>query len=472
MSSLYIIIIHVLPVLTCIFLLHFLSTHKTQYESSPYLHFASYNNTHSDMVYDIYSILSKNEFLNDTLDQLRQTLFFKIFKINLEPDCTIFPEQHICKSSACNIFSCNNMEVPDIWKQPQSKDDPINVNIDDPFYKWVEKFSLSEKQWLVESDVESKQGTFVNLLKNPEGYTGYRGSHIWDAIFRENCFSDKIPQLCTEDKTFFRIFSGWLSNTNMQIGINYHNRDTNETYLNVSMLTSKLLMHREKVDNLFFLYSLVVKAVHKAKHIILEYDYHSGNEMEDKRTLDLLRLVYESPGKEVEFLNEAFTETTEDFGHFMRSKKLTELVARFRNISSIIDCVSCSKCRMHAKLEVFGISTMLKIMFASVEELKTNIMRNEVVSFINLFAKLSKTISYIKMIDGNINKAKEKYFWKQCGVVGGCVLMMVIIRWLCGRRSNREDKENGKMKGNKKENNDKEGNSSSSKQKVTKKKKE
>ena len=47
-------------------------------------------------------------------------------------------------------------------------------------------------------------------------------------------------------------------------------------------------------------------------------------------------------------------------------------------------------------------------MFASVEELKTNIMRNEVVSFINLFAKLSKTISYIKMIDGNINKAKEK----------------------------------------------------------------
>ena len=99
MSSLYIIIIHALPLFICIFLLHFLSTHKTQYESSPYLHFASYNNTHSDMVYDIYSILSKNEFLNDTLDQLRQTLFFKIFKINLEPDCTIFHEQQFCNSA-------------------------------------------------------------------------------------------------------------------------------------------------------------------------------------------------------------------------------------------------------------------------------------------------------------------------------------------------------------------------------------
>ena len=435
MSFMYI-VLHALPLFMCVFLLHFLSASKTQYESSPYLNFASYNNTHSDMVYDIYSILNKNEFLSNTLDQLRQTLFFKIFKINLEPDCTIFHEQQICKSSACNIFSCNNMEVPDVWKQPSSKDEPINAKIDDPFYKWVEKFSLSEKQWLVESDVESKQGTFVNLLKNPEGYTGYRGAHIWDAIFRENCFSDKKQQLCTEDKTFFRIFSGWLSNTNMQIGINYHNKETNETYLNVTMLTSKLLSHREKVDNLFFLYSLVIKAVHKAKRLILEYDYHSGNEQEDQTTLDLLRMVYESPGKEVEFLNEAFLETTEDFKYFMHSKKLTELVSRFRNISSIIDCVSCSKCRMHAKLEVFGISTMLKIMFASVEELKTNIMRNEVVSFINLFAKLSKTISYIKMIDDNINNAKQKYFCKQCGVIGISMLMMVVIRYICGKHKN------------------------------------
>lgn len=66
---------------------------------------------------------------------------------------------------------------------------------------------LSSKQWLLEEDIDPKEGTFVNLLKNPEGYTGYRGPHIWDAIFRENCFSDRFMNLCKEDKTFINLFA-------------------------------------------------------------------------------------------------------------------------------------------------------------------------------------------------------------------------------------------------------------------------
>ena len=60
---------------------------------------------------------------------------------------------------------------------------------------------------------------------------------------------------------------------------------------------------------------------------------------------------------------------------------------------------------MHAKLEVFGIATTLKILFANNVELKESISRNELVSFINLFAKLSKNVQNIKVIDEGINKA-------------------------------------------------------------------
>ena len=70
----------------------------------------------------------------------------------------------------------------------------------------------------------------------------------------------------------------------------------------------------------------------------------------------------------------------------MHSQKISNLIIRFRNISSLIDCVSCSKCRMHAKLEIFGIATMFKIMFANNNELKEIVKRNELVSFLNLFA--------------------------------------------------------------------------------------
>jgi hypothetical protein len=69
---------------------------------------------------------------------------------------------------------------------------------------------------------------------------------------------------------------------------------------------------------------------------------------------------------------------------------------------------------MHAKLEIFGIATMFKIMFANNNELKEIVKRNELVSFLNLFAKLSKTICNMEFVDREIKKAhlflKIKYF--------------------------------------------------------------
>ena len=412
--SLVKVLLNIIICLLSYLLYDFIKKNRNDWELVSLLDFKKYTNNVStnEMLYNISKVIEKNERLNHTLDSLRKTLFFKIFKLNLEPDCNIFKQEQICRSASCYICSCENNEIPDIWRQPEHGGDPINSKIDDPFLKWTDKFTLSSKQWLLEKDIDSKEGTFVNLLKNPEGYTGYRGPHIWDAIFRENCFSDRFMNLCKEDKTFYRIFSGWLSNTNMQIGINFHNKETNKTYLNVSMITSRLLNSKERVDNLFFLYSLMIKAFKKAEPLLIEYDYHSGNKEEDEKTLALLNELFNSEGEEINYLSEAFNETTADFEYFMHSNKINELVSRFRNISSIIDCVSCSKCRMHAKLEVFGMATMLKIMFSNNYELKESLLRNELVSFVNLFAKLSKTISYIKYINDTINYSHHMLLMK------------------------------------------------------------
>ncbi|MCQ2816796.1 MAG: ERO1 family protein [archaeon] len=310
----------------------------------------------------------------------------------------------ICRSSSCQICSCEVDEVPSIWQQ-ESHHDKIKLEIEEKFSKWTEKFNFNSEQWLLDDDVDPPEGSFVNLLKNPEGFTGYKGTHIWKAIFSENCFADKLINLCTEDLTFYRIFSGWLSNTNMQIGMNFHDLKTNRTFINVPFIITRLLNNKERIDNLFFLYSLMVKAVHKAKDVLLNYDYHSGNNREDANAINLLNELYD--GNYVDKLNDLFNETNDDFENFMHSKKTVQLITRFRNISSIIDCVTCSKCRMHSKLEVFGMATMLKIMFANSDQLKEKIRRNELVSFVNLFAKLSKTVSNIFLIYNNIKHGKQ-----------------------------------------------------------------
>jgi len=38
------------------------------------------------------------------------------------------------------------------------------------------------------SNIATNVSEYVNLQLNPERWTGYNGSHVWDAIYQENCF--------------------------------------------------------------------------------------------------------------------------------------------------------------------------------------------------------------------------------------------------------------------------------------------
>ncbi len=38
-----------------------------------------------------------------------------------------------------------------------------------------------------------------------------------------------------------------------------------------------------------------------------------------------------------------------------------QFIQYFHNISSIMDCVACEKCRMYGKLQVYGIGKLLEI---------------------------------------------------------------------------------------------------------------
>ena len=107
---------------------------------------------------------------------------------------------------------------------------------------------------------------------------------------------------------------------------------------------------------------------------------------------------------------------------------MMKIIIRFRNISSIIDCVTCSKCRMHAKLEVFGIATMLKMIFtSSTEELKKSMSRNELVAFINLFAKLSKSVNNLELIDKKIKLAHHNLKFKKLKCICTVSIIAIII---------------------------------------------
>lgn len=325
----------------------------------------------------------------------------------------------ICNFHTCSVCQCEENEVPLPWMQDSENDD-VNKNILEKFHQWVEKYNYSSPNWIVENEIDSRNGIFVNLENNGEAFTGYQGQHIWNAIYYENCFKLNSPdQLCREEKTLYKIISGLHANINLHLSKNYLDIQNNLTYYNKSMLSDRVLNHPERLNNLFFLHSLLYKAFYKAESLIKNYHYYTGNATEDNKTKNLLDDVFEI---ENSFCEECLSLNSDNsdnlnfnfnFDKFLKFNpmKLDELKLRFRNISQIIDCVSCQKCKLHGKLQIYGLATMLKILFADNYN-NICLKRNELISFVNLVGKVSRSVHYLREAvvesEKNINKNDQK----------------------------------------------------------------
>ena len=70
---------------------------------------------------------------------------------------------------------------------------------------------------------------------------------------------------------------------------------------------------------------------------------------------------------------------------------------RFRNITRIMDCVTCEKCKVWGKLQILGLGTAIKILLTPEIDLKTSkgfLNRQELIALINTFHQLAKSVSF------------------------------------------------------------------------------
>ena len=268
------------------------------------------------------------------------------------------------------------------WKQ-ESENDDIDKRVDEKFYKLVERYNVSSPEWLVENEIDTKDGIYVNILKNPLTFTGYQGQQIWNAIYHENCFSRRMDLICTEERVFYKVISGLLSNINIYLCKNFQDLEKNITFFNSSMLDERVLNHNDRVDNLFFLHSILINAFFKAWKIIERFEIYTGNKTEDIQTRNLLDNLLGM--KKLENYYSEGIKDSENIKKFFNSDKLDQIKMRFRNISKIMDCVSCQKCKLYGKLQIYGFATVLKILFSDGDNLK--LKRNELISFINVVGK-------------------------------------------------------------------------------------
>ena len=63
----------------------------------------------------------------------------------------------------------------------------------------------------------------------------------------------------------------------------------------------------------------------------------------------------------------------------------------FYNITEILNCVTCERCRLHGKLQFAGVGAAIKLILNNEEP---DLSRNEIIALINLLIKLSNSIAH------------------------------------------------------------------------------
>lgn len=405
----------------------------------------------------------------------RTTDFFSYYRLNLyDKVCPFWSDEGgLCGNIACAVTTIDNEEdIPAMWRSEalgklegpkahhpnrklQQETRPLHGELgDDVGESCVVEYDdeCDERDYCVpEDESAAAKGDYVSLVENPERFTGYSGPsahQVWEAIYRENCFSKvaltdgatlldessskgatDLPQAaqdlksvfqdhnrlahlasgnadgtfdeasdvndeCLEKRVFYRVISGMHASISMHLCHDYLNQTTGHWGPNLSCYQSRLHDHPDRISNIYFNYALVLRAVAKVKEALKVYTFCSGDVPQDRATKRKVLALASSIAaggsiydETLMFQDPSVAGLKEDFRN------------RFRNVSRTMDCVGCDKCRLWGKLQTAGYGTALKILFEFDEhDIRNNppLRRTELVALLNTLDKLSHSLSALR----------------------------------------------------------------------------
>lgn len=379
-----------------------------------------------------------NNEIGPYLSELVKTSYFRYFKINLDKQCKFWNAQHFCATENCAVEILEDFNWTQITNDnlKPSKLGELSLPNSSAIDNSIETEEVETCEDLDYSEIDDDHNcVYVNLLNNPERFTGYGGNQsfdVWKAIYSENCFPNTNPmsmspstsadgaglnnseeEQCIEKKIFFRLVSGLHASIAVHLSNEFLDSETGEFYPNLKVFMERVGMFNDRLSNIYFNYALVSQALVKLNGILpLKEFIQSGydditpaqkqhlianHDVEDVEIYDKLLLQDIIPSLEANII---FNTTN----LFDDSNLKDEFRSRFRNVSAIMDCVGCDRCRMWGKIQTIGYGTALKILFEddNYDNHNLKFRRIEIVALVNTLDRLSKSITHI-------NEFKTRY---------------------------------------------------------------
>lgn len=334
------------------------------------------------------------------LKTLMSNDYFRYVRMNLQRPCKLW-----CNAEKCNLRDCKVKQISDPNLCPTAIYDDELSTVDT-------KLTNSELGLLTKFfecyDDDDEDSHYIDLLVNPERYTGYSGEsahRVWRAIYEENCFVRKLwspfdNEVCHEKRLFYEAISGLHSSINIHLCAEYPSNGLITTFQpNLEEFLRRFDGHSDYLENLYQLYLLELKALLQIKQYLLK-KVKWPDDMTKAAVSDLFNVVGKT---EIPMLEGNFS--------FHQNHMSHDLPVHFHNITTtIMDCVACDKCKLWGKVQLRGLGAAFKIL--SIEDItKLYLTHQEIVSLFNAITRLSQTIRHLEtfrdLYNSRLNKVTE-----------------------------------------------------------------
>ncbi|KAI9193379.1 uncharacterized protein BJ171DRAFT_268953 [Polychytrium aggregatum] len=344
---------------------------------------------------DFKSVENVNRELAPLISRLVSTTYFRYYKVNLERQCPFWDDELKCTQPDCAVEEADEEELPDEWKT--SSLSGVDFTIGGAGFSSFSKCTFGEDDFCLVEDELSPDGTYVDLRKNPERFTGYSGdsaTRIWRSIYSENCFHTEAHGLdnqCLEKRVFHRLVSGLHASISTHICIEHLDRKTGEWGPNLKCFMYRVGDFPERLKNMYYTYAVVLRAIAKLSPHLGDYNFCAGGDKNSgKLTEGILTDIVKITARDPSTFDE--TQLFVDSQEYLK----LEFKQKFRNITQIMDCVSCQKCRLWGKLQTSGLAAALKILFSVQDISGYTLRRSELVALFNAFHRLSESLEAVE----------------------------------------------------------------------------
>ena len=377
--------------------------HQNDFEKSPELNLYSNNINDSNKLIDYFTVFKYNNKLQKSIEKLSKSTFFKIIKIDLNQSCY------------SNIINNNNISECEMNKY--LKLEKINNLLN-------ENVNYSENIWLNEEDINPDSLNYYNLVEDDYDFY-FNESEIKtliEEILKRKLKTNDNQVLNIENKIFYRLYSGIYFNYKFLKGLKiYNHKNRREQYINLTYIR-KITENKEEIENFFYLYSYLIRVLLKSENILTTFNVRT--EKNYKKITPIISDIFNQNKENINNLINSFYKTKLDYLNFLQSKNIDIIKNELKNISLNINCMSCQKNKGFIKFQLFGITTMMKILFSSDNNLLSSLTRNELASFINFLNMISKSMDKLFEIDDSI---KQSHFQMKLKLIS--VGFMMIILW-------------------------------------------